>query len=126
MKAQLPPIMLPLVVIPALAVAVIALWLAMPHGAQPVQYAAVLALSYLLGSVPWGYMLLVWRRGLDIREYGSGRTGMSNVLRTAGGRTAVLVFALDLGKGVLAVLLARFIPQYIQCLTITSLCVRYL
>ncbi len=109
MKPQLPPIMFALVVIPLLAAAVATVWFAMPREAHLAQYAAVLGLSYLLGSVPWGYMLLVWRRGLDIREYGSGRTGMSNVLRTAGGKTAGLVFALDLGKGVLAVLLARFI-----------------
>ena len=109
MKPQLPPIMFALVVVPLLAAAVVTLWFAIPHEAHPAQYVAVLGLSYLLGSVPWGYMLLVWRRGLDIREYGSGRTGMSNVLRTAGGKTAGLVFALDLGKGVLAVLLARFI-----------------
>ena len=83
------------------------MWLVMTHEAHPSQYVAVLGLSYLLGSVPWGYMLLAWRRGLDIREYGSGRTGMSNVLRTAGGKTAGLVFALDLGKGLVAVLLAR-------------------
>ncbi|PKB79861.1 MAG: acyl-phosphate glycerol 3-phosphate acyltransferase [SAR202 cluster bacterium Io17-Chloro-G9] len=78
------------------------------HGQSKLaQYAAVLSLSYLLGSVPWGYMLLRWRRGVDIREYGSGRTGMSNVLRTGGGRVAALVLLLDLSKGILAVVLAR-------------------
>jgi acyl phosphate:glycerol-3-phosphate acyltransferase len=71
------------------------------------KYAVVLPLAYLLGSIPWGYFLLHWQRGIDIREYGSGRTGMSNVLRTAGGRVATVVLLLDLGKGVLAVLLAR-------------------
>lgn len=107
MNSQLPPIMFPLVVIPLLAAGVMIVWLVMTHEAHPPQFVAVLGLSYLLGSVPWGYMLLAWRRGLDIREYGSGRTGMSNVLRTAGGKTAGLVFALDLGKGLVAVLLAR-------------------
>ncbi len=106
MKPKLPPIMFALV-IPLLAASVVTVWFLMPHEAHPAQYVAVLGLSYLLGSVPWGYMLLVWGRGLDIREYGSGRTGMSNVLRTAGGKTAGLVFALDLGKGLVAVLLAR-------------------
>ena len=42
-----------------------------------------------------------------IREYGSGRTGMSNVLRTGGGKVAALVLMLDVSKGVLAVILAR-------------------
>ncbi|HLF04069.1 MAG TPA: glycerol-3-phosphate 1-O-acyltransferase PlsY, partial [Dehalococcoidia bacterium] len=70
---------------------------------------AVMPLAYLLGSVPWGYVLLRWRRGVDIRQHGSGRTGMSNVLRTGGGKVAALVLVLDLSKGVLAVLLARMV-----------------
>ena len=74
---------------------------------KPVQYAAVLGLSYLTGSIPWGYMLLKMRMGVDIRQHGSGRTGMSNVLRTAGGKVAALVFFLDVLKGVFPVLLAR-------------------
>ena len=71
------------------------------------KYAVVLPLAYLLGSIPWGYFFLHWRRGVDIRDYGSGRTGMSNVLRTGGGRVAAVVLVLDLSKGVLVVLLSR-------------------
>ena len=76
---------------------------------QPVglQYVAVLAFSYLMGSLSWGYMLLRWRLGMDVRDYGSGRTGMSNVLRTGGGKAAAVVLALDVSKGVLAVMMAR-------------------
>ena len=68
-------------------------------------------LSYLLGSLSWGYMLLRWRLGMDVREFGSGRTGMSNVLRTGGGKAAAVVLTLDIAKGVLAVILAREISR---------------
>ena len=62
--------------------------------------------SYLLGAIPWGYIIPRLSRGIDIRKYGSGNIGMANVLRTVGGRLAGVVMALDVGKGVLAVLLA--------------------
>ena len=64
-------------------------------------------MAYLLGSISWGYMLLQWKMGVDVREYGSGRTGMSNVLRTGGVLAAAAVLALDIAKGVIAVLIAR-------------------
>ncbi len=96
-----------LVTLPLLVAAFVAALFTM--SAQPVlaQYVVVFSLSYLLGAMPWGYLLLQWRRGVDIREYGSGRTGMSNVLRTGGGKVAALVLVLDLSKGILAVILAR-------------------
>ena len=95
-----------LVTLPLLVAAFVAALFTM--STQPVlaQYAVVLSLSYLVGAMPWGYLLLQWRRGVDIREYGSGRTGMSNVLRTGGGKVAALVLMLDVSKGVLAVFLA--------------------
>lgn len=62
--------------------------------------------SYLLGAIPWGYIIPRLSRGIDIRKYGSGNIGMANVLRTVGGWLAGVVLALDVGKGVLAVLLA--------------------
>ena len=73
------------------------------------QYLLMVPLVYILGSVPWGFMIIRLSQGVDIREYGSGRIGTSNVLRTAGPRVAGLVLTLDLSKGVLAVLLARAI-----------------
>ncbi|PKB76697.1 MAG: acyl-phosphate glycerol 3-phosphate acyltransferase [SAR202 cluster bacterium MP-SAtl-SRR3965592-G1] len=74
---------------------------------EAARYSAVLPLAYLLGSISWGYMLLQWKMGVDVREFGSGRTGMSNVLRTGGAKSAVVVLTLDIGKGVMAVVLAR-------------------
>ena len=74
---------------------------------QLYRYLVALGLAYFIGSLPWGYCLMHWRRGIDVRDYGSGRTGMTNVLRTGGGRMAAVVLLLDLSKGLLAVLLAR-------------------
>jgi len=70
------------------------------------QYFAAVIVGYLLGSIPFG--LLISRRftRVDIREYGSGKTGATNVLRTAGRKAAVLVAILDISKGALAVVLA--------------------
>ena len=96
-----------IVAIPVLAVAIAMAFLYLPGQAAALQYMAVIALAYLLGSLSWGYMLLRWRLGTDVREYGSGRTGMSNVLRTGGGKMAAVVFALDVSKGVLAVMMAK-------------------
>lgn len=76
-----------------------------------VQYAYFLPISYLLGSVPWGYLLTQTIKGMDVREYGSGSTGTSNVLRTAGGALAAAALVLDVSKGVLAVLLARVVAE---------------
>jgi glycerol-3-phosphate acyltransferase PlsY len=101
------PTLFCLTVLPLLIAAVVVVFLTMKAAPAAAKYAVVLPLAYLLGSIPWGYFLLHWRRGVDIREYGSGRTGMSNVLRTAGGRVATVVLLLDLSKGILAVLLAR-------------------
>ena len=107
MIRSLAPVLFGLAVLPVLTSLVVLALLAMGDQPSLAQYAAVLVLSYLVGSVPWGYMLLAWGRGVDIREYGSGRIGMANVLRTGGSKVAGLVLALDLGKGILAVLLAR-------------------
>ena len=109
MKRTLSPIVFTLAVLPALTASVVVVLLTMEDKSGVAQYAVVMVLAYLLGSIPWGYILLKLHRGLDIREYGSGRVGMSNVLRTGGKRIAVLVLALDTGKGILVVALARVV-----------------
>ena len=73
----------------------------------PAHYVAVCVIAYLVGSISWGYLFVNLAMGEDIRDFGSGRTGMSNILRTSGGKAAAVVFLLDAGKGVLCVLLAR-------------------
>ena len=93
--------------VPLLAAAAALFVVYLPEQPASVQYAAMVLFSYLAGSLSWGYMLLRWRSGVDVREYGSGRTGMSNVLRTGGGKAAAAVLALDIAKGVVVVMLAR-------------------
>lgn len=63
--------------------------------------------AYLMGSIPFGYIFTRIFRKVDIRRYGSGNIGATNVLRLMGWRAALPVFLLDAGKGAAAVLLAR-------------------
>ena len=64
-------------------------------------------LGYLLGAIPFGLVIGRLTRGIDLRDFGSHRTGATNALRTLGARWAALVFILDVAKGVAAVLVAR-------------------
>ena len=66
-------------------------------------FGLLVAVCYLLGSLPFGLLVARLVRGIDVRRYGSGNTGMTNVLRTLGIWPALLVLALDAGKGILAV-----------------------
>ncbi len=70
---------------------------------------AVVVIGYLLGSIPVGYLLGRRQAKVDVRRYGSGRTGATNVLRTAGRKLALLVAVLDISKGALAVVVAGLI-----------------
>ena len=67
----------------------------------------LLAIGYLLGAIPSGYLAGRWLKGIDLRECGSGSTGATNVLRNVGKGPALVVFLIDVGKGALAVLLAK-------------------
>ncbi len=67
---------------------------------------AASALAYLIGSFPTGY-LLGRLHGVNVLEQGSGRTGGTNVLRSVGAMPALLTAGIDIGKGALAVWLAR-------------------
>jgi glycerol-3-phosphate acyltransferase PlsY len=71
-----------------------------------VSYTAVVLLSYLLGSIPTGYLAGRWR-GLDIRTVGSGNIGATNVFRTLGKAAGVTVLLVDAFKGFAA---CRFVP----------------
>jgi acyl phosphate:glycerol-3-phosphate acyltransferase len=70
-------------------------------------HAAAVALAYLLGSIPFGYLLVRLSGGGDVRETGSGGTGATNVTRRAGRGAGILTLLLDALKGVAAVLVAR-------------------
>jgi len=73
------------------------------------QFGAFALGSYLLGSLPIGLIIGRLLKGVDIREYGSGKTGMTNTLRTLGPRAAATVFLLDILKGVIPVLIAKWV-----------------
>ena len=70
------------------------------------EHVLALAVAYLVGSIPFAY-LLSRRRGIDLRDVGSGNIGASNVLRTSGVAAAVAAMLLDASKGVLAVIVAQ-------------------
>ncbi|MCP4724032.1 MAG: glycerol-3-phosphate 1-O-acyltransferase PlsY [bacterium] len=64
----------------------------------------ILALSYLAGSFPSSIIAGKVFRGIDIREHGSGNAGATNVIRVMGWKIGLLVFILDVAKGLIAVL----------------------
>lgn len=66
----------------------------------------VVAAAYLLGAIPFGYLLVRWKTGGDVRASGSGNIGATNVLRTTGKVAGFATLLLDIGKGYLAVWLA--------------------
>ncbi len=73
------------------------------------KFIAVVIIGYLLGSIPFGVLIARRSAKVDIRQYGSGKIGATNVLRTAGRKAAVAVVSLDLLKGMLAVVFAGLI-----------------
>ena len=73
---------------------------------SPIPVLALLLISYLLGSVPFGVILGKLFGGADVRKAGSGNIGATNVARVAGPAAGVLTLLLDAGKGWLAVWLA--------------------
>ena len=67
------------------------------------------AVGYLIGALPFGVLIGKAVANVDVREHGSGAMGMTNVLRTVGKPAAAAVLALDIGKGVAAVIIAKWI-----------------
>lgn len=66
----------------------------------------VLTIAYLIGSIPFGFLLVKLKTGRDVRASGSGNIGATNVLRTTGRLAGIATLALDIGKGAAAVWLA--------------------
>ena len=60
---------------------------------------ATTLMSYVLGSIPFGYLIVRWRRGIDVRDTGSRSIGATNVMRNLGIAGFVATFLLDAGKG---------------------------
>lgn len=73
------------------------------------ELAAVVVGAYLVGAIPWGYIVTKLKMGEDIRSRGSGNIGATNVLRVLGTRWFVLVLILDAAKGYLPTLVAWYL-----------------
>jgi glycerol-3-phosphate acyltransferase PlsY len=69
----------------------------------------VLLAGYLIGSIPFAFLLARRHRGIDLRLAGSGNVGAANLLRTTTKKIGVSAMALDIGKGVASVLVARLV-----------------
>ena len=67
---------------------------------------AVVGIAYLLGAIPFGYLLVKWKTGADVRAAGSGNIGATNVMRTTGRAAGILTLLLDIAKGFAAVWIA--------------------
>ena len=72
------------------------------------EFLAVIAISYLVGSIPWGYIAGRVLKGIDVRDFGSGVTGATNVMRTLGRGPFVAVLLADALKGYIPVLVTWF------------------
>jgi glycerol-3-phosphate acyltransferase PlsY len=72
-------------------------------------FVAAVIIAYLLGSIPFGLIIGKLKKGVDIREQGSGKTGATNLMRVAGTKLGVLALVLDVVKATGAVMLATVI-----------------
>ncbi len=66
--------------------------------------ATIVILSYLIGSIPTSILITRWVKGVDIRNYGSGNAGGTNVFRVVGWKYGILTIILDALKGAIAVI----------------------
>jgi len=83
-----------------------------------------LVIAYLLGSIPFGYLLVKFKTGRDVRASGSGNIGATNVLRTTGRAAGVATLLLDIAKGYLAVWLeGRLTDESIEWMAVAALVV---
>ncbi len=71
----------------------------------------LLIAAYLLGSLPTGYLVGKWLKGIDIRTQGSGSTGATNVLRTLGKGPGIAVLLVDVLKGAAAIALIQWVYE---------------
>ncbi len=74
-----------------------------------VELALLILAAYLLGSVPAAYLAAKWSRGIDIRQYGSGNVGATNLLKFTSKKVSIPVIIFDVGKGMLMVWAAQLI-----------------
>ncbi|MCF7870043.1 MAG: glycerol-3-phosphate 1-O-acyltransferase PlsY [Candidatus Omnitrophica bacterium] len=72
----------------------------------------LLIVSFIFGTIPFGYIITRMVKGVDIRQFGSGNVGATNVLRIAGKGWGILVFILDFAKGFIIPYLAYSIGKF--------------
>lgn len=75
------------------------------------KFIAFFTFSYLLGAIPFGYLAGKLLKGIDIRKYGSGNLGATNVYRTIGKIAGIVVLLLDISKGLLAVVVVNYFME---------------
>src|SRR5687767_16015297 len=73
-----------------------------------------LPIAYLIGSIPFGYLIVKLTRGADVRQTGSGGTGATNVSRRAGRLAGIATLLLDALKGAVAVFVAAKLTERFQ------------
>jgi glycerol-3-phosphate acyltransferase PlsY len=76
--------------------------------ANPVIFIIIVISAYLIGSIPFGFLVAKWR-GVDIKQVGSGNIGATNVARNLGWKIGAIVGILDFCKGFFVVLLAKYL-----------------
>jgi acyl phosphate:glycerol-3-phosphate acyltransferase len=76
-------------------------------------YIVIAIVAYLLGSIPFGYLLVRIARGTDVRKSGSGNIGATNVARAGGAQLGILTLLLDAVKGYIAVFLAERLAKQV-------------
>ena len=72
-------------------------------------YIIVAIIAYIIGSINFSVIISKKIGGFDVREKGSGNAGSTNILRTIGVKTAIVTVILDILKGVVSILLAKFV-----------------
>jgi len=72
----------------------------------------IIGASFLVGSIPFSYIIAKSSRGIDLRKFGSGNVGATNVFRSAGKKYALLALLLDMLKGLLPTLLVKELFPY--------------
>lgn len=70
-------------------------------------YLIFIIVGYLLGAIPFGLIATKLTAKVDVRDTGSGKTGMTNVIRVSGKKAGVTVLLLDMSKAIIAIALAR-------------------
>ena len=90
-----------------------------------IRFILLLIAAYLLGSIPTAYLVAKWRRGIDIRQYGTGNVGASNVMAVVSKKWSIPVSLFDIAKGAVMVWLAQSsgldaVPQVIIGLAVIT------